>query len=523
VQAGVAGAAVEEGPQDGWFVGVNGVPLGPIPVADLRELASAGHIDRKSLVWREGQAEWRPLGKFPFLARVLEEGSGAASKPLSTESAEVSPPAVRNGAAAANPFAPSSSAASSSAASASAASASAASASAASAFTASPSTANGQLTASGFEAARPSEARQERPSAWGDLDEEDDEEEQPTTVKGRVSVLPPAPGGRISAPGAGGGLPPVPSPPGPKPDAGALIPGPASSTGAVSVPPSAPDNPLGNGLGGLGNGLGSAVSALPAADDADAKMLRDKGRNRMVMIAVAVAAAVALVAVMVHFLSGGPSSKNEQAPPHTLAASAEQQGQEAQEKKAEPPPAATPPAPVTPEPSAEAHSSAPIAQIPQPPPAAVKGPTAPPSLAPSASAPGAAAKPAAPSLLSGLNSLQTPGPTAGAKSAGTGAATGTGLDATAIQRTVRKYSPAVRQNCWQRALNARAPGVPSSAKVTATITVDASGKVQSVSAAGAPRGYPGLAHCIEDAVRGWAFPRSSGETVTNVPFMFVGQ
>ena len=110
-----------------------------------------------------------------------------------------------------------------------------------------------------------------------------------------------------------------------------------------------------------------------------------------------------------------------------------------------------------------------------------------------------------------------------AKSAGSGAAAGVGLDATAIQRTVRKYSPAVRQNCWQRALNARAPGVPSSAKVTATITVDSSGKVQSVTAAGAPRGYPGLAHCIEDAVRGWAFPRSMGETVTNVPFMFVGQ
>jgi hypothetical protein len=72
-------------------------------------------------------------------------------------------------------------------------------------------------------------------------------------------------------------------------------------------------------------------------------------------------------------------------------------------------------------------------------------------------------------------------------------------------------------------LNARAPGVPSSAKVTAQITVDASGRVQSVTASGAPRGYPGLAHCIEEAVKGWTFPRSFGETVTNVPFMFVGQ
>jgi TonB family protein len=93
----------------------------------------------------------------------------------------------------------------------------------------------------------------------------------------------------------------------------------------------------------------------------------------------------------------------------------------------------------------------------------------------------------------------------------------------AIQRTVRKYSPAVRQGCWQPALNARASSTPASAKVTAAITVDASGRVQSVKAGGAPSGYPGLGHCIEQAVRGWTFPRSRGETTTVVPFVFVGQ
>lgn len=106
---------------------------------------------------------------------------------------------------------------------------------------------------------------------------------------------------------------------------------------------------------------------------------------------------------------------------------------------------------------------------------------------------------------------------------GGGASSGPGLDATAIQRTVRKYSPTVRQECWQRALQARAPGVPSSAKVIAQITVHSSGRVDSVIASGAPRGYPGLAACIEKAIKRWSFPRSFGETVTNVPFMFVGQ
>jgi hypothetical protein len=92
-----------------------------------------------------------------------------------------------------------------------------------------------------------------------------------------------------------------------------------------------------------------------------------------------------------------------------------------------------------------------------------------------------------------------------------------------VQRTVRRYSPAVRQNCWQRALSARAPGVPTSAKVSATITIEPSGRVQAVSVAGAPRGYPSLARCIETSVKGWQFPRAGSQTVTNVPFMFVGQ
>jgi hypothetical protein len=468
VQAGGSGAVVEEGPQDGWFVGVNGVPLGPIPVGDLRELASAGHIDRKSLVWREGQAEWRPLGKFPFLARVLDEGGAASTPPPAPpEPVESAPPTARNSAA------------------------------------------NGQI-ATGFDA-RPVEARAERPSAWGDLDEDDDEEEQPTTVKGRVSVAPPPQAlvpGRVAAPGAPPlalpGLPPAPAPPALKVDAPlATGQGPASSTGAVSVPPSAADavpNPV--------------VSALPVGEDAEAKLLRGKGRKRMLVIALAAAAAVAVGAIAWHLLSAPPPKNAASPPAHTLAASTEQ------EKKPEPPPSPPPaePAPGTPQATAESiPGEPPIAQIPEPPPT-VKSPPAPP--APSAEPP--AAKPT-PSLLSGLNTLQTPGPAPGLKSPGAGASAGPGLEATAIQRTVRKYSPAVRQNCWQRALNARAPGVPSSAKVTATITVDASGRVQSVTASGAPRGYPGLAHCIEEAVKGWAFPRSLGETVTNVPFMFVGQ
>jgi hypothetical protein len=142
------------------------------------------------------------------------------------------------------------------------------------------------------------------------------------------------------------------------------------------------------------------------------------------------------------------------------------------------------------------------------------------SAAPATSAPSAAPRAGTGSLLAGLGNSPALGPSLGRADE---RVAGSGLDATAIQKTVRRYSPGVRQNCWQRALNSRAPGVPSSAKVTATITVDGAGHVQAVTVSGAPKGYPGLSRCIEGAVKGWQFPRAGGQTVTNVPFMFVGQ
>jgi hypothetical protein len=122
-----------------------------------------------------------------------------------------------------------------------------------------------------------------------------------------------------------------------------------------------------------------------------------------------------------------------------------------------------------------------------------------------------------------LNAPATPGPSVGPRSGRDNGGGGPGLDASAIQRTVGRYRQAVRRKCWQAALGSRAPGVPSSAKVTADITVMPTGRVKSVSASDAPRGYPGLARCIEGSVRGWRFPRAAGETQTRVPFMFVGQ
>ncbi len=70
--------AVEEEPHipsaDEWFVGINGSPVGPIKLSELRAKAIAGAVGLESLVWRDGFEEWKPLKSFPELAAIIEEG-----------------------------------------------------------------------------------------------------------------------------------------------------------------------------------------------------------------------------------------------------------------------------------------------------------------------------------------------------------------------------------------------------------------------------------------------------------------
>src|SRR6185503_1841035 len=81
--------------------------------------------------------------------------------------------------------------------------------------------------------------------------------------------------------------------------------------------------------------------------------------------------------------------------------------------------------------------------------------------------------------------------------AATTAAVGDGLDEAAVQRTLRSYGPSVRDICWERALSNRSPADPTSVRISATITVNPSGRVQSVETSGAHAAYPDLSHCIE--------------------------
>jgi len=64
-------------PTEDWYVGVGGVPLGPVRLSVIRDKAAAGQVDRDSLVWREGFDEWQPVRAFGPLLALIEEAKAS--------------------------------------------------------------------------------------------------------------------------------------------------------------------------------------------------------------------------------------------------------------------------------------------------------------------------------------------------------------------------------------------------------------------------------------------------------------
>jgi predicted Zn finger-like uncharacterized protein len=60
-------------PNDEWYVAINGVPVGPIRIAEIRRKAALGGVTEESLAWQEGLDEWRPVRHFPELAAIVRE------------------------------------------------------------------------------------------------------------------------------------------------------------------------------------------------------------------------------------------------------------------------------------------------------------------------------------------------------------------------------------------------------------------------------------------------------------------
>jgi hypothetical protein len=126
--------------------------------------------------------------------------------------------------------------------------------------------------------------------------------------------------------------------------------------------------------------------------------------------------------------------------------------------------------------------------------------------------------------LKGLSGLRGLGPQGGPQSGGASVPGGASqLDAATLSKTVSRYTPSVKRSCWQPALDMRTPDAPTTARVTANISVGPNGRVQNVSTSGDPKGYRGLANCIQSRVRNWEFPPAGGSTEFNVPFVFAAQ
>jgi len=85
---------------DEWYVAINGVPVGPIRIAEVRRKAAIGAVTEESLCWQEGLDEWRALRSFPELAAIVREAfaSGRSSltpaPPEGRRSATPPPPRI---------------------------------------------------------------------------------------------------------------------------------------------------------------------------------------------------------------------------------------------------------------------------------------------------------------------------------------------------------------------------------------------------------------------------------------------
>lgn len=81
-------------PTEDWYVGVNGVPLGPVRLAVLRDKAAQGQVDGSSLVWREGFDEWAPAKNFPGLLAIIEEAKQVRASRTNLPAVGLPPPAA---------------------------------------------------------------------------------------------------------------------------------------------------------------------------------------------------------------------------------------------------------------------------------------------------------------------------------------------------------------------------------------------------------------------------------------------
>lgn len=486
-----------------WYAGVGGQPLGPMTREELRAHLKQGQVDQDTLVWREGMSGWIALGEVPDLADLLRSLQVRTAPPVAPAPviarAVASPPAPavapRVSAAPAprsRPVAAPTPVSRPAVAPVSRAAIAPPASSVAPTPTPAPVSRPSAPTQSAPAPSAPvASAPVTQPGATGNTASSTQAVEQ-LAVALNPSILPAPQPEKESAPQATAVAPVAPTTTPVAPEAGS-----AAVSSPVAVASLAPESSV-------------AAVAAPVSSPADPEFpwAQPKQSNRKA-IAFAVLAAVGFGLAMGFVIFGGekvriikqvvevPGTAQAAQIPDVPAppAQEEQAAEEQQEEDSKNTKVATGKGTTgTPSPSGASTST----------PTTDSG-----------------------SGLKGLTGLQgltgSGGPVGGPSSGSTGSAGGQPLESSQIQSTVAQYQASVRRSCWQPALDSRDRSAPSSARVTVTITVAGSGSVQQVSSSGDPTGYSGLARCIEQRVRGWQFPRSSGTTTVNVPFVFAAQ
>jgi len=451
---------------DEWYVAINGVPVGPVRVAELRRKAALSVVTEESLCWQEGMEEWRPVRAVTALAAVVREAASGGRvsliSPAPTDARVSAPPPPRASGAtqsqAPRPTAP----------------------------PGSPGTGASQAPASLGGAGRGSTVPA-KPAAPVHATAA---QAQSSQVGARSNVVP------ISA--ANNNRLATAEKLDEQPFLAATAPAPMIAADPFALPkpaafPDAQPSPF------------QAVAPAPAPVAVAPAVLQAQPKKSPPWILLAMfvlAAAFGITAAIMMFKQ--PQQVVVVAPPPTVAS---------------PPPsvAVAPPATVgvdipTADSAAVAAPSASAVAVAAngKPPTGGTAPHGPSTTAPKPG-PTTAADPALQELIRQNGGGSGPSATPGAGAAGGGPA----LTEAQVGIVLAQHKVGVSRTCWERS-----SGSTPTANIDVKISVGASGAVQSAQATG---NDPVVAHCIESAIRSWQFPPSGGVSTINVPFHFVRQ
>ncbi|WP_394837878.1 zinc-ribbon domain-containing protein [Pendulispora rubella] len=460
-----------------WYVAINGVPVGPVRIAELRRKASLGAVTEDSLVWQEGMEEWRPVKAYSELLALVREAAQSGRPPLAVtgDVRQSTPPPPGKGA-----YVPRGAVA-----------------------------LNRPPAGPGGDTFRPARSNV-LPFAPRNAAAEKLEDPEATEVATQAlqqpsqtiqTPVPPEVVDPFAAPMVGG----------PKAQEDPFRAGPPAGTSrpplSVQISPASGSvispfaagasspGPAPNFASNVNTGDRSSVSLGPPILATEPPPQK-KGVPWIPLAMVALAGAFGITAAIVIFRQPAQAPA---APPPVAAASS------------------TPPVASTPPPAASAEIELP-AESPAASASADKGTSTGPKVAagtpkPAASASSNGTKTADLSdLLKGSGS----GPSSGSGNSGSASGGGGSLTEDQIRAVLNQHSLGVRRNCWERG----STGQVSSVNVGVRIVVNGQGQVTSANADG---NDPAIAKCIETSVRSWTFPATGGTSTVNIPFKFVRQ